>query len=73
MLERCGCEVSGHEHRREHTQHEDATYGICHCGCGGRRFLSKREKIKMLEDYRRSLEDELEGVVEELKSLKGDD
>ncbi len=56
-----------------------AFHGIPHGGmihgmhggcCGGRRFLSRREKIEMLEEYRESLKNELEGVEEELKELK---
>jgi hypothetical protein len=40
------------------------------CGCGGeRRFLSRKEKIEMLEEYRESLKSELEGVEEALKEL----
>jgi hypothetical protein len=46
-------------------------HGICGCGCGGRKFLSRREKMEMLEEYRESLKNELEGVEEELKRLKG--
>jgi hypothetical protein len=64
MCEVCGCEGSVHGHRKEHIFHE-----MCHCGCGGRRFQSRKEKIEMLEDYRRYLKNELEGVEEELKSL----
>ena len=41
-----------------------------HCGCGGRRFLSKKERIEMLEEYLESLKSEMEGVEEELKELK---
>jgi hypothetical protein len=41
------------------------------CGCGGeRRFLSRKEKIEMLEEYRESLKSELEGVEEALKELQ---
>jgi len=45
-------------------------HGMCGCCCQGRRFLSRREKIEMLEEYRESLKNELEGVEEELKTLK---
>ncbi len=44
--------------------------GMCTCGCGGRRFLSKKERIEMLEEYLESLKSEIEGVEEELKELK---
>jgi len=40
------------------------------CGCGRRKFLSKKERIEMLEEYRESLKCELEGVEEELKGLQ---
>ena len=44
--------------------------GKCNCGSGGRRFLSRKEKVEMLEEYRNSLKKELEGVEEELKELQ---
>lgn len=41
------------------------------CGCYGMRgFLTKEEKIEMLEDYRESLEKEAQGVAERIKDLK---
>jgi len=46
-------------------------HGTCECSCGGRRFLSKKERIEMLEEYKESLKSELEGVEEELRELKG--
>ncbi len=56
----CSCEEKqGH--------HSDA-HGMC--GCVGRRFLSKKERVEMLEEYRESLKCELEGVEEELKRLQ---
>jgi hypothetical protein len=40
------------------------------CGCaGGRKFLSKKERVEMLESYREALKSELEGVEEALKEL----
>ncbi len=39
------------------------------CGCGVRKFLSKKERIEMLESYREALKNELEGVEEALKEL----
>jgi hypothetical protein len=50
--------------------HMGMVRGMCGCGCGGRRFLSRKEKIEMLEEYRESLKSELEGVEEELKELQ---
>jgi hypothetical protein len=41
------------------------------CGCaGGRKFLSKKERVEMLESYREALKNELEGVEEALNELK---
>ena len=37
-----------------------------------RRFLSRNEKIEMLERYRESLRNELEGCEEALQELKRD-
>ena len=51
-------------------------HGVCQsgargmCGCGERKFLSKKERIEMLEEYRESLKCELDGVEEEMKSLQ---
>jgi predicted nucleic acid-binding Zn-ribbon protein len=63
-----------HESHTCHTvhghPHKDMIHGMCGCGCGGRRFLSRKEKIELLEEYRESLKKELEGVEEELKELK---
>jgi hypothetical protein len=58
----CGC-----EEKQDH--HSDA-HGMC--GCAGRRFLSKKEQIEVLEEYKESLKCELEGVEEELKRLQVD-
>ncbi len=38
--------------------------------CYGRGFLTKEEKIEMLEDYKESLEKEAQGVAERIKELK---
>ncbi len=38
--------------------------------CGERKFLSKKERMEMLEENRESLKCELEGVEEELKALQ---
>ncbi len=52
---------AGHGH---HGHHHGA------CGCGFRKFVSKKERIEMLENYREALQSELEGVEEALKELK---
>jgi hypothetical protein len=38
--------------------------------CGGRRFLTKEEKLEWLEDYKTDLENELKGVAERIEELK---
>ena len=69
----CGDEEM-HERHSGHIGHEahhmGMAHGMCGCGCGGRRFLSRKEKVEMLEEYRESLKNELEGVEEELNELK---
>lgn len=70
----CGEEMQGHHagHMGHEAHHRGMAKGMCGCGCGERRFLSKKEKVEMLEEYKESLKSELEGVEEELKMLKGD-
>ena len=56
----CGC---GSESEKEST-------GGCGCGNNSQRaFLTKEEKIKMLQDYKAELEKEVKGVNEKLKEL----
>jgi hypothetical protein len=69
----CGDEeMPGHHagHIGHGAHHRGMAHGMCGCGCGGRRFLSRKEKVEMLEEYRESLKNELEGVEEELKELQ---
>jgi hypothetical protein len=65
-----------HGHHAGHighgAHHRGMAHGTCGCGCGGRRFLSKKERMEMLEEHKKSLQNELEGVEEELKELKGE-
>jgi len=68
--EMCGCEDKHEIHAMLHGLHHFGPHEIC--SCQGRRFLSKKERKEMLEEYRESLKCELEGVEEELKKLKGD-
>ncbi len=37
---------------------------------GGRRFLTKEEKVEWLEEYKSNLENELKGVTERIEELK---
>ena len=43
------------------------------CGCmhQNRRFISKEEKIEMLQEYKKQLENEIRGVEEKIGELKG--
>lgn len=70
----CGEEMHGHHagHIGHGAPHGGMAHGKCDCGCGGRKFLSNKERIEMLEEYSESLKSELEGVEEELKELKGE-
>lgn len=40
------------------------------CGCGGRGFLTKDEKLEMLKEYKENLEKEAKGVAERIKELE---
>jgi hypothetical protein len=52
------------------TSHKGMVHGMCSCSCGEQKILSEKEKVEMLEGYRKSLKNELEGVEEELKELQ---
>jgi hypothetical protein len=58
----CGC----HDH--------DESECDCNCGCGDmgfqRRFMTHKEELEMLEDYRGVLKLELEAVEERIAELK---
>ena len=38
--------------------------------CSPRSFLTRDEKIEMLEEYKKELENEAQGVAERIKELK---
>lgn len=65
-------EMHGHhaEHIGQGSHHGGMAHGMYGCGCGERRFLSRKEKLEMLEEYKESLKNELEGVEEALKELQ---
>jgi len=67
----CGCEENHGHHSMSvpHGVHHSGAHGMCGCG---RQFLSKKERIEMLEEYRESLKCELDGVEEELKEIMGE-
>lgn len=43
----------------------------CGCGCGEQGFLSKEEKVELLEKYKESLKSKLEDAEEKLKEFNG--
>jgi len=70
MQEECGCKAGMHGqgiggHGARHSFHS-----MCTCGHRGRRFLSRKERLEVLEEYRESLKNELEGVEEAIKDIK---
>lgn len=46
----------------------------CGCGCGAyedaRGFLTKEERIEVLSEYKKSLEQEVKGIEESIQELK---
>ncbi len=70
----CNGENQGHHHRNRTfgAHHMGMAHGACGCGCGERKFPSKKEKLEMLEEYKESLKSELEEVEEEVNQLKGE-
>ena len=45
-------------------------HGCCGPEYGARSFLTKEEKIEMLEEYRKYLEQEAKGVAERIQELR---
>ena len=47
-------------------------HGDCNCGegYGMRNFLTKEEKIEILKEYQKNLEEEAKGVAERIKELQ---
>jgi hypothetical protein len=70
-LDMCGCEEKHGHHALTMRREIPHSHAQGTCGCKERRFLSKKERIEMLEEYRESLKCELDGVEEELKDIKG--
>ena len=58
-------EGNGHGHH-----HGGNFHGMCRCDCHGGRFVGKKERTEMLEEYLESLKSETVEVEEELKELK---
>jgi hypothetical protein len=55
--------------------HGQCRHHECDCNSGGfrRRFITRAERVEWLEDYRKSLEAELEGVKERIAEMSGQD
>ena len=47
------------------------TCGCCGCGPFFRRFVSAKEEVERLEEYRDQLKKELAGLEERIQELKG--
>ena len=45
-------------------------YEGCNCGGGIRNFLTKEEKLEILSEYKKSLEQEAKGIEERIQELK---
>ena len=43
--------------------------GCCGCGSFSRRFITKKEKMECLENYREQLKKELEGLEEHIQDF----
>ena len=61
--------------RRDHDECDCGCGCNCGCGCGGdmgfqRKFMTHKEELEMLEDYRGDLKLELEAVEERIAELK---
>ncbi|HLC74586.1 MAG TPA: hypothetical protein VJH88_01890 [Candidatus Nanoarchaeia archaeon] len=50
-------------------QEAEAKMSCCGTTCGPRSFLTREEKVEMLNEYRESLEKELQGVNERIKEV----
>jgi hypothetical protein len=60
-----------HDERKEQGHHYGGKFhGMCRCDCHGGRFVGKKERTEMLEEYLESLKNEMKGVEEELNGLK---
>jgi len=45
-------------------------HDCCGGSCSPRSFLTKEEKIEMLKEYKKSLEQEAKGVAERIKDME---
>ena len=62
-----GCCETPRPQGHRHGMHD--SHGCC-CGDGSRHFVTAKERLAALEEYREQVELELEGVSEAIKELK---
>lgn len=60
----------GHHGFHGHGTPHGFSFGGCCCGPIMRRFPSREEQVKILEEYKKDLEAELEDVGKQLEDLK---
>ena len=53
-----------------HSDNVDFSYCCCSCGCHGRRYLTKDEKLEVLRHKKECMEKELQGINEAMNSIK---
>ena len=46
-------------------------FGMGCCSYGSRGFITVEEEVKLLEEYRRRLQEEMKAVEERIRELKG--
>ena len=71
------CQCGQEHHQGHHDRHHGDMRPQCGCGCHGggampRRFFTREERIRHLEEYLRALEAEAEGVREHLAELRNE-
>ncbi len=65
-----GCCETPKQHGHHHGGHGMHDSHGCCCGGGSRHFVTAKERLAALEEYRKQAELELEGVSEAIKELK---
>lgn len=60
----------GHHGFHGHSAPLGLGFGTCCCGPWMRRFPSREEQVKLLEDYKKGLEEELAEVNKHLEDLR---
>lgn len=60
----------GHHGHHVHGSPHSIAFSGCCCGPTGRRFPSRKEQVKIMEDYKKDLEEELAEVNKHIEDLK---